>query len=256
MKTPSEKYQIPYDVKTIIEQCPDSLDAKRASNIPKGSRVLEFGPAAGYFTKFLKEELECSVSIVELDAVLFNQAIRYAEDGFLGNIETFEWADFFKGRQFDVILFNDVLEHLRDPDAAITRAREFLTDEGTLMVSIPNIAHASILINLLYNFFNYTDTGLLDSTHTHFWGFNNIFPFFEKAGYKVEYVDGTYMEPESTEQHFINVPKELRAVFTSDILHQIYQFLIFAKKTDEPIDKSYRKTVCAFNPDTRCIEIL
>src|SRR5262249_51993562 len=46
-------------------------------------------------------------------------------------------ASFRPEAPFDLVLFLDVIEHLDDPVAALTRARELLTPGGRIFVSVP-----------------------------------------------------------------------------------------------------------------------
>lgn len=41
------------------------------------------------------------------------------------------------GRRFDLVIFSDVIEHLRDPDPCLQFIRRHLAPEGTLLVSTP-----------------------------------------------------------------------------------------------------------------------
>ncbi|HWA41205.1 MAG TPA: class I SAM-dependent methyltransferase [Gemmatimonadales bacterium] len=49
-------------------------------------------------------------------------------------------ASFRPDAPFDLVLFLDVIEHLDDPVAALTRARELLTPGGRIFVSVPAFA--------------------------------------------------------------------------------------------------------------------
>ncbi|MBK7801071.1 MAG: class I SAM-dependent methyltransferase [Chloracidobacterium sp.] len=46
-----------------------------------------------------------------------------------------------EGQRFDCIVFNDVLEHLVNPEIALNDSKKYLSDEGVLVASIPNILH-------------------------------------------------------------------------------------------------------------------
>ena len=135
--------------------------------IPQNSTVLEFGCSYGYMTKFMKEQLNCKVSVVEIDSEAYKEARQYAEDGVCCNIDTLEWADYFKADSFDVIVFADVFEHLRSPSKALQSTKKLLKEDGTLLFSVPNLAHSDVLSNLYDNRFQYTTLGLLDDTHIH-----------------------------------------------------------------------------------------
>lgn len=86
--------------------------------IKSDSKILEFGPASGRLTKYLKEEKNCAVTIVEMDESSGKIAAQYAKRAYLGkeegNIENFYWAK--DPSLYDYIVFADVLEHLSDPD--------------------------------------------------------------------------------------------------------------------------------------------
>lgn len=100
------------------------------------------------------------------------------------NIEEYNLE--FAPQAFDYIIFGDVLEHLRDPLNAIQYCRRFLKNEGYILASIPNLMHISVVEGLLRGNFTYTETGLLDKTHIHFFTFNEIVRMFNAGGYEIE----------------------------------------------------------------------
>ena len=91
--------------------------------IRENSTVLEFGPAYGRLTKYLSENLNCTVDIVEIDKESGLEASVYARKALvgpdLGDIDTFKWVQVFSGNKYDYIIFADVLEHLRFPERVI-----------------------------------------------------------------------------------------------------------------------------------------
>jgi trans-aconitate methyltransferase len=85
--------------------------------------------------------------------------------------------------KFDLILALDVLEHLRDSDAALGGLTSMLAPGGVIIVSVPNIAHHSALLPLLMRRqFRYTDQGILDRTHIRFFTEESILQLVSKAG--------------------------------------------------------------------------
>jgi 2-polyprenyl-3-methyl-5-hydroxy-6-metoxy-1,4-benzoquinol methylase len=70
----------------------------------------------------------------------------------------------------DVILLLDVLEHLIDPRNVLEHMRSILAPGGTIIVSLPNVAHYSVLLPLLLRGrFDYKEAGIMDRTHLHFY---------------------------------------------------------------------------------------
>ena len=69
----------------------------------------------------------------------------------------------------DLILCLDVLEHLIQPLDVLKRLTNTLAKDGTVIVSLPNVAHASVAVPLLLRGrFEYQDAEILDRTHLRF----------------------------------------------------------------------------------------
>ena len=83
----------------------------------------------------------------------------------VGDVETMELP--LEPGSFDVVLCGDVIEHLRDPVAALARLRPLLRPGGRLVLSTPNVANWAIRLSLLAGRWRYTDRGILDRSHTH-----------------------------------------------------------------------------------------
>lgn len=87
--------------------------------------------------------------------------------------------------KFDVITFADVLEHLRDPNQALTRAKDYLKEDGFIIISLPNVANWRVRLSLLLGKFNYTKTGILDESHLRFYNLETAKNLIGKH-YKIE----------------------------------------------------------------------
>lgn len=159
------------------------------NQVKPGARVLEFGPATGYMTKYMKEVLKCEVYIVEIDEEAYDNARVYSKGGLCGNIEDYEWVELFADLKFDYITFSDVLEHLTDPWRVLKVASKFLKEDGRVLISIPNIAHNAVLIDLFNNKFEYRRTGILDNTHLRFFTHDSVVRMFEQSDLEVEEED-------------------------------------------------------------------
>lgn len=94
--------------------------------------------------------------------------------------------------KFDYIIFGDVLEHLHNPERTISFCKnKLLKENGCIIASIPNLMHISVIQQLLMGRFQYTDTGLLDRTHIHFFTYYEIILMFQNAGFVIEDVRTT-----------------------------------------------------------------
>ena len=89
----------------------------------------------------------------------------------------------------------DVLEHLREPARALRDATDLLREGGRLVLSVPNVAHGALRLALLQGRWSYTETGLLDRTHLHFFTRTSLFELVEGAGLAVDQLRATVADP-------------------------------------------------------------
>ena len=84
------------------------------------------------------------------------------------------------GERFDCIIFNDVLEHMVDPQRVLAVARSHLTERGCVIASLPNVRNISVIAPLvLYGRWDYADAGLLDRTHVRWFTKSTMRELFE-----------------------------------------------------------------------------
>lgn len=216
--------------------------------IKENSVVLEFGCATGRMTKYMAENLNCKVYIVEYDRSAYEVALQFATDGICDDIMDFAWLEKFEKIRFDAILFADVLEHLSDPERVIRECSKLLKEDGQIHISIPNITHNDVLLRFLHDDVNYTKVGLLDDTHVHFWGLDNIKNFAEHCGLYVSKIEATYCPTGMTEQRPAMERLLTENVLLYDILKQrtcgeVYQFLFDLQRKDTELTVSLKNPV-------------
>jgi 2-polyprenyl-3-methyl-5-hydroxy-6-metoxy-1,4-benzoquinol methylase len=197
--------------------------------VPEGSRVLEFGCATGYMSKVLKEERSCSVVGVEIDPEAAELAKEHCDRVVVADAETLDFEEAFEEERFDAILFADVLEHFRDPGAVLRRIRPFLAEEGRVVASLPNIAHASVRLALMQGEFRYRDTGLLDDTHLRFFTRAGVQDLFESSGFVITLWERRRQDIEDSEVRVsLPVPDVAREWLAADPDSTTYQFVVGA----------------------------
>lgn len=159
------------------------------NKIPENSKVLDAGCSVGYFGELLAKYKNCIVTGMdyEEDSLKAAEERNCYEELIHIDFNNFEPKDFpHLKEKFDYIVLLDVLEHLINPDAAIKKLGQFLKTGEKFILSIPNIAHASIKSSLLRDDFEYTDVGLLDSTHLRFFTHKTIVDFLSKLYLQIE----------------------------------------------------------------------
>jgi 2-polyprenyl-3-methyl-5-hydroxy-6-metoxy-1,4-benzoquinol methylase len=144
-------------------------------------RVLEAGCASGHVSEKLSAQ-GCTVVGIEIDGSVVEPAKQWLERVIVGNFDDVSLWQELEGDLFDVILFGDVLEHLKDPLATLRESLRFLKPSGIVVISVPNIAHADVKIALINGQFPYSDDGLLDRTHITFFTKESLLKLVKDAG--------------------------------------------------------------------------
>lgn len=97
-----------------------------------------------------------------------------------------------EGEKFDLIVFNDVLEHLVKPGLALKNCKQYLNEGGMVLTSIPNILYFPVFVKqiIVREDWKYTDEGTLDNTHLRFFTRKSIQRLFEDNGYAISQIEG------------------------------------------------------------------
>ena len=183
-----------------------------AEQIEPNSTVIDVGCGQGRFGRLLKEIKNCEIYGIDTneEAIIHAQNTGAYKEIFCIDLEKFdEKNDTVKAlceniREVDCIIFSDVLEHLTDPTLVLKNLSKRLKVGGKIVVSVPNVGHADIYLNLMRGLFNYTKEGILDNTHYKYFTkhsfvewIKDINNYFKDCIYELEYLGGPiYYSPE------------------------------------------------------------
>jgi 2-polyprenyl-3-methyl-5-hydroxy-6-metoxy-1,4-benzoquinol methylase len=153
--------------------------------------ALDVGCARGGFGVTLRGLLGAEARIVGVEAVPSQAAMARVDHGFDEVIDGY-FPDALTDRteRFDVVCFNDVLEHVIDPWALLRETRGWLTPGGTIVAAIPSIQFAPVVLELVRGRWDYRDAGTLDRTHLRFFTRATMIEMFEQTGYVVRRCEG------------------------------------------------------------------
>jgi len=161
---------------------PGDVSLKLAALIAPNSRVLDVGCGTGVITEIIQNRCAASIVGIEPDAERARQAVARGLDVYQGFLS----AEFVRQHgPFDFVVFADVLEHLPNPAQLVRLAREGLKPRGCIVVSVPNVAHWFVRMDLLAGRFNYQDSGIMDATHLRWFTRRTIREFIEREGFEV-----------------------------------------------------------------------
>jgi 2-polyprenyl-3-methyl-5-hydroxy-6-metoxy-1,4-benzoquinol methylase len=155
---------------------------------PKFDRMLDVGCSNGAFGEVIKKSHACEVWGVDINSSAIELAKEKLDQALCCDLTTN--LDTLEDDKFDVIYFNDVLEHFIDPYSLLSGIKSKLTQNGQIIASIPNVRYFRVLSSLLMKRdWKYEDDGVMDRTHLRFFTKKSICRMFEEAGYKVNIIE-------------------------------------------------------------------
>jgi 2-polyprenyl-3-methyl-5-hydroxy-6-metoxy-1,4-benzoquinol methylase len=156
---------------------------------PDVKTLLDVGCGHGKFLRLIKDQTGAETWGVELLPWVAEKAKEQADHVITGKIE--EALPLLPDHYFDCITFNDVLEHLLEPEEILKKIKPKLTDKGMIIASIPNVRYFYNLVEVVIKKdWEYKESGTLDATHLRFFTKKSIQRMFENAGYDVVLLQG------------------------------------------------------------------
>lgn len=182
MTAPSEIQHV--YLRTFDGQRRNSLSVL-AGLVPRDASILDVGTGSGALGRYLSENKSCIVDGLTHNRDEAAMAAPHYRRLNVGDLETQDLAELCAGTRYDIVIFADVLEHLRQPHIPLRAAGALLADGGKVLLSVPNVAYLGLLGELLTGEFRYRDEGLLDRTHLRFFTRRSLLDFLSDNGYQV-----------------------------------------------------------------------
>jgi 2-polyprenyl-3-methyl-5-hydroxy-6-metoxy-1,4-benzoquinol methylase len=169
------------------ENCRTIVALTRQFAAPRANTLLDVGSAQGWFLEAASRAFE--VLGVEPDEVLAKQA---AARGLPVRIGYFPQA-LADGEQFDIIVLNEIIEHIPDIRAALRDCHQRLAPDGTLVLNLPS-SHglcyrmAKLFARLgLRGAFNRLWQRGMPSPHVHYFNPANLTRLVEREGFTLRH---------------------------------------------------------------------
>jgi len=133
--------------------------------------ILDIGCGAGDTGRLIQETYpNTKVTGVTCSQIEYEEALTKLSSCVYLNLEDETLPDIPK-QTFDVLCFCHVLEHLVDPVKVINKLLPYLKPNGKVIIALPNVANWRSRWKLAIGRFEYTDGGVFDRTHLHFYTF-------------------------------------------------------------------------------------
>jgi 2-polyprenyl-3-methyl-5-hydroxy-6-metoxy-1,4-benzoquinol methylase len=235
-----------YKNKVAQENDPRGYAVKwiKEGSLDKSVNILDIGCACGDFgMAVLENEIKAEIWGLEydIDSVNYSKSLDIYKDIYQTDLNNFleEKYKNFVG-YFDYIFFGDVLEHILYPEQIVKKFKSFLKKEGKIIISIPNISHASIKANILLNNFDYTEAGILDETHIKFFTYKTFVKFLTDAGLKIEKFKPTFFGPLGTQKNdpYQQLPFAIKTFISQDPHSFVIQYVVECSVEDESKTKN------------------
>ncbi len=149
--------------------------------LPPGLRsLLDVGGGEGAFLAAAKQaHPDVRTVLVELtDDASARAQKRVGVDA----VWTGNFLDWQTDERFDCVSFLDVLEHMPDPEQALRQARSLLTPAGSVLMSIPNVGHGSVVADLLEGRWDWAPVGIHCYSHLRFFTRHTIERMLQRSG--------------------------------------------------------------------------
>jgi len=229
-----EKYK-KYDTKftSSSELHPNSSYRMMFDLIEENKLVLDVGCSTGYLGKLLIKEKNCTVVGIDINPDVQKSLSNYYENFFVADLDTVSLTDLISDQKFDVIVFGDVLEHLKDPWRVLKESHDIIKPEGYVVASVPNIAHGAVILALLEGKFEYSKYGILDNTHLRFFTRESVLKLFKDCGFFPEIVNCTEINFLSNSELIPRIDASKFSVEVLEVIHNcpdinVLQFIIKA----------------------------
>lgn len=168
------------------------------------STILDVGCGSGSFGNRLKETTGAEIWGIEYVKEEAKRTEQVLDKVFAGPCE--DHIVNLPDQYFDVIYFNDVLEHLVDPYLVLRQMKPKLSKEGVVISSIPNMRYYKNFFKIVFGKdWEYEDQGIMDRTHLRFFTGKSIERMYREAGYEVQ-VHEAINKTSSIRPYLYNLP--------------------------------------------------
>lgn len=153
-----------------------------AQELGSGNNILDVGCNKGYLKLLARDNDFYGIDLSSDD---LSQAQRQGYKKVF-KLDLNNYKSFKSKEKYEVIVFADILEHLLFPEKVLRFFVEhFLKKGGKIIISVPNIAHITVRLNLLKGSFVYTKSGILDRTHLHLYTLQTAGELISSSGLEI-----------------------------------------------------------------------
>ena len=137
-------------------------------------RMLDVGAGTGSNLRALKQlHPQAHAAAITCSSLEAAQLEKSADQTILADLNQLisrsAWQTIGLGEdRFDLIMLSHVLEHLQEPSQVLASISTLLSNDGLLLIALPNICHWRVRLQIARGSFRYEESGIFDRSHLRF----------------------------------------------------------------------------------------
>ncbi len=151
-----------------------------------GKTFLDVGCGAGEVGRSIKERASARVFGVDVSQGAVDEARRVLDGAWVCDVAAEKTLPQEALMQtYDAVILSEVLEHLLLPEDLLRSLRSLGVP---IIITVPNVLFWKNRLRILMGHFEYTETGLMDRGHIHFFSWQGLQTAISESGYRVDAV--------------------------------------------------------------------
>lgn len=147
--------------------------------------ILDIGCASGILGSILKKEKNSIVHGVDISGEAIFEARRKLDQVYEFDISREGWPEEILKNKYDYIIVSEVLEHLFEPEKLLQKIKKISHKKTEIIITVPNILFWKNRLKIFFGNFNYTNEGIMDKGHIHFFSWKSFKKNMWQAGFEI-----------------------------------------------------------------------
>ena len=150
--------------------------------------ILDIGCGNGELGEIIKKEKGAIVHGIDVSQESIVIAQKKIDFAFMADLEKDNWLERIKDNKYDKIIISEVLEHLFEPEKILEDIKKVSYDDTEIIITVPNLLFWKNRLKIFFGKFKYTNSGIMDRGHVHFFTWKNLKNLLKFTGYKIFFV--------------------------------------------------------------------
>lgn len=162
-------------------------------NSKRSSKILDVGCGGGQLLETFAKTSNIELYGVDIAENALKMARKRGYEVFLYEAESENMP--FKSNIFDIVVMNDLLEHIVEPDVLLKEAHRVLENDGNLIISVPNISQPVSWFMQIFLDLPPMQSARYKSVHIRDYTLRLLRIVLKLNGFEVKMIRGTYLYP-------------------------------------------------------------